>query len=323
MKRPIYESIFGNEINLYLDLKSTSGFKESCYWYALRAFDRFCVSEALTEPVFTRDHAEKLCKKQDNEAVTTHYSRVNLIKNFLLYLGQKGYNVFIVRDVTHKETQYQPHIYSKDEIKRYFYAVDAYSSNRNRLAALQCPVLFRILYCCGTRIGETLSIRKKDVDLVDGIIKLNDTKNNRERYVVLGDDLLRLIKLFAGKYFYLLGNDDYVFRSANGGRCTGDYVYELHRSFLRKANIPFIGNYEGPRIHDWRHTHAVNAFKQMIDAGMDMYVALPVLSTHLGHKTIFATERYVRLTMAMFPYIEERFKKKLDDVFGGSYFETD
>jgi hypothetical protein len=54
----------------------------------------------------------------------------------------------------------------------------------------------------------------------------------------------------------------------------------------------------------------------MIDAGMDMYVSLPILSTYLGHKTIFATERYLRLTMGIYPYIEEKFKSKMESVFG-------
>jgi hypothetical protein len=54
----------------------------------------------------------------------------------------------------------------------------------------------------------------------------------------------------------------------------------------------------------------------MIDNGMDMYVALPILSAYLGHKTIMATERYLRLTVSMFPYLEEKFSKTLDEVFG-------
>jgi hypothetical protein len=49
---------------------------------------------------------------------------------------------------------------------------------------------------------------------------------------------------------------------------------------------------------------------------MDMYVALPVLSTYLGHKTIYATERYVRLTMELYPYIGEKFSGKFSEVFG-------
>ena len=54
----------------------------------------------------------------------------------------------------------------------------------------------------------------------------------------------------------------------------------------------------------------------MIDKGMDMYVALPILSTYLGHKTIMATERYLRLTVSMYPYIEKKFSKTLDEIFG-------
>jgi integrase len=87
--------------------------------------------------------------------------------------------------------------------------------------------------------------------------------------------------------------------------------------FLQKAGIPYIGNGADPRIHDWRHHMAVQSFKQMIDSGLDMYVALPILSTYLGHKTIFATERYIRLTMQIYPYIEEKFSKSVDLIFGG------
>jgi integrase len=176
-------------------------------------------------------------------------------------------------------------------------------------------VLFRILYCCGTRINETLNIRKKDVDLDEGIIKLVVTKNGCERYIVLGDDLLSLMSKFASKCFYLLGDDDYIFTSSNGARLTGDIIHDHHCLFLKKAGIPFLGGGEGPRIQDWRHSFAVYSFKQMLDAGTDMYVALPILSTYLGHKTIFATEHYVRLTMSIFPYIEEKFKEKLEKVF--------
>jgi integrase len=241
---------------------------------------------------------------------------VNVIKHFLFYLQRQGYNVYVTRDISFKKTQFKPHIYTEDETRRYFGAVDAFVSKSNKKCALQYPILFRLLYCCGTRIDETLKIRKKDVNLDEGVIKLVVTKNNHERFVVLGDDLLSLAKKFADKCFYLLGDEDYIFTSANGGRCHYDTIYEHHRLLLKSANIPYIGNGEGPRIHDWRHTFAVYSFKQMVDAGMDMYVALPVLSTYLGHKTIFATEGYVRLTLSMFPYIEEKFKAKLDEVFG-------
>ena len=39
---------------------------------------------------------------------------------------------------------------------------------------------------------------------------------------------------------------------------------------------------------------------------MDMYCALPLLSTYLGHASVSATGQYVRLTQDMFPEIIEK-----------------
>lgn len=178
--------------------------------------------------------------------------------------------------------------------------------------------MFRILYCCGTRINETLGIRKQDVDLDKGILLLNEAKNNRQRYVVVGNDLRELLKDYADKCFYLLNDTDYIFTNANGGRLDEKTVYEKHRRFLFQAGIPYQGDGTGPRIHDWRHHMAVYSFKRMADSGLDMYVALPILSAYLGHKTIFATEKYVRLTLQLFPYIEEKFHPLVDRIFGGT-----
>jgi integrase len=322
MKREIFTSVFADEIIAYLDYKTSSGFKPVSYRYVLKNFDRFCTSYGIVTPVFTREHADEWIKKREDEAHTTHYSRINVTKNFLLYLNKKGFDVVVTRDVKHRKTTFQPHIYSRDEVVRYFEAVDTFDSAKSKKDAIQYPILFRIMYCCGTRINETLGIRKQDVDLDDGIIRLFETKNDCERYIVLGDDLLSLVRQFASKCFYLLNDDDYVFTSQNGKRLQGDCVYDRHRQFLTKAGIPYIGGGKGPRVHDWRHTFSVYSFKQMIDSGLDMYVALPILYAYLGHKSIAATEQYARLTMSMFPYIEAKFKDKLEKVFAGANYEN-
>lgn len=316
MNRPEFKSVFSEEIYQYLDYIVASGYKEKSYCNHLRQFDRFCIEHGILQPVFTGQHAAEWIQRKENEASTTHYSRINGIKQFLIYLNRKGYHVFVTRDISFKQTDFQPHIYTENEITRYFHAVDTYESSRNRKDAIQFPILFRLLYCCGTRINETLGIRKQDVDLGDGIIRLFETKNNCERYIVLSDELTDLMRQYAEKCFYLLNDEEYIFTTSNGGRLSGDVIYDCHRLFLQKAGIPYLGGGRGPRLHDWRHTFSVGSFKQMVDAGLDMYVALPILSTYLGHKTIYATERYVRLTMSLYPYIEERFKDKMDEVFG-------
>lgn len=317
MARYEFSSVFADEINAYIADRVAAGYDENSYRVYMIAFDRFCNAHGITEPVFTIRDASAWIERRDTEAHTTHYSRVNASKHFLAYLSIKGYDVYVVRDVKYKGTDFQPHIYTDDEAARYFRAVDSYSSTVNRKDALQYPVIFRILYCCGTRINETLGIKKEDVDLDKGIIRLNEAKNDKKRYVVCGEDLRLLLNVYANRCFYLLTNDDYIFTNANGGRIDEKSVYENHRAFLRHAGIPYVGGGEGPRIHDWRHHMAVYSFKQLTDSGLDMYVALPILSTYLGHKTIFATEKYVRLTLQLFPYIEEKFRGMAERIFGG------
>lgn len=319
MKRAEFHSGFADELNNYLDDKVREGYKETSFYPQLKVFDNFCCDRGITDITFTRQDADAWSEKRPGEAAKTHYSRVNLIKLFLNYIALKGYDVCLLRDVTFKATGFQPHIYTEDEIQRYFLAVDTYESRKRRMNEVQFPVLFRMFYGCGTRVSETLGIKKSDVNLDDGIIRLNEAKNNNVRYIVLGEDMSQLLRLYAGKTFYLLEDDDYIFAAANGGRRDKDWIYRIHRMFLQEAGIPFSGNGEGPRVHDWRHTFAVHSFKRMIDQGMDMYVALPVLSTYLGHKTIYATERYVRLTMSLYPYIEECCKTTFENIFGKEF----
>jgi hypothetical protein len=122
MSRPKFNSIFANEINSYLDYKISAGYLEKSFCNHLRNFDRFCISHEVTKLLFTVELAEKWIKRNDNEATTTHYSRINGVKQFLIYLNRKGYDVFVTRDICFKPTDFQPYIYSDDEVIRYFFA---------------------------------------------------------------------------------------------------------------------------------------------------------------------------------------------------------
>ena len=321
MRKREFTSIFATEMGQYLDDRISLGFKETSYLSVLRVFDRFCSSQALSAPVFTREMAERWVKLRNEEAPKTRAGRVNIVKNFLLYLLRKGYDVHVPRDIVRKTSQSKPHIYSEDEIERYFAAVDSIDS-QNRKIRVQLPLLFRILYCCGTRINETLGLRKKDIDLDAGILKLVETKNSRERYVVLGDDLAMMMRQFAIKTFYLLDNDDYIFTSKFNRRYDHKSIYKYHQLILRQAGIPFVGGGKGPRLQDWRFTFAAHAFKRMAESGMDMYVALPILSAYLGHQSIYSTEHYIRLTMSTFPHIELKFSTVVERILGEQNHEN-
>ena len=84
----------------------------------------------------------------------------------------------------------------------------------------------------------------------------------------------------------------------------GGIASNVHRDkthYLRKSEISILGNRKGPRLHDFRHTMATNSLVQMAHRGLDLYTAMPILSACLGHKSLSATEQYVRLTAEMYP----------------------
>lgn len=317
MKKLELRSVYADLIKDFLSYREKCGVKnihgEFQYY---RNLDQFILTEGIKNISFSQEQASRWRMPFKNESEAGRYKRINYTKKFFEYLFIRGYEVFQFRDIKSPKSSFIPHIYTEDEVERYFKAVDSYQCSINRKNCIQLPVLFRILYCCGTRITETLMIRKKDVDLEQGLIRLSETKNAKERYVIMSESLLHLMKLYADKTFYLIPDNGYIFRNHRGAFMSNDWINELHVKILRQANIPYMAGGRGPRIHDWRHSFSINSFKQMIDNGMDMYVALPILSTYLGHKTIMATERYLRLTVSMYPCIEKKFSKTLNEIFG-------
>lgn len=313
MNRPGFTSVFAEDFDSYIDYRENCGVKAEADYTDLRKLDRFLASKDLDAKRFPPELADEWMLPLPNESPLGHYKRINNSKRFLSYLFVKGYEVFVIRDIRSPRTDFIPHIYSKEETERYFRCVDTYASSINKYHAVQLPILFRLLCCCGTRIGETLFIRKKDVDLEEGIIKLCETKNTKERYVVMSESLRILFLEFSDKVFYLLNDDDYIFRNCHGQRLRQESVEDIHTKILRHAGIP--KNDDGPRIHDWRHTFAVRSFKQLSDMGYDMYVSLPVLSSYLGHGTIMATEKYLRLTLDLYPELMEKYQNHIDKVF--------
>jgi site-specific recombinase XerD len=101
----------------------------------------------------------------------------------------------------------------------------------------------------------------------------------------------------------LMGKESFFFVSAIGNPLTAKTAYRWFKKVLRQCGIPHIGKNQGPRVHDIRHTTAIHSLEKMVKGGVDIYCALPILSTFLGHKTISGTEKYVRMVQEIYPDI--------------------
>jgi integrase len=158
------------------------------------------------------------------------------------------------------------------------------------------------------RIGEALSLKNEDVDLLHKSILLKRTKNQVERLIPVCHSLFEVLVQYKAcrdrmPIKGISRPTAFFFVSSVGKPLSIGSVHRWFREILVRCNIPRRSDGQGPRIHDIRHTTAVHSLIKMVKDGMDMYCAMPILSVFLGHKSLKGTETYVRLTSEMYPDI--------------------
>jgi site-specific recombinase XerD len=180
------------------------------------------------------------------------------------------------------------------------------------------PVIIRTLYATGIRIGEAVRLKHRDVDLDAGYFTLHACKNGRDRVVPFSLSLREVCRDYVVyKQSMMMGTkaEDYFFMSPDGSPCLAPTVYNLFRIVLSRAGIAHGGKGKGPRLHDLRHTYCLNALVKMSEAGHDLYYSMPILMTCMGHQSIEATNRYVRLTAEMYPDLLHKVNEAYKYVF--------
>ena len=241
---------------------------------------------------------------------------------FCNYLNDIGIETFIPPNGLHSHPpQYDAHIYSDDELKAFFKAVDQSNSVLSECPyrAMIMPVFFRILYTSGMRVSELRLCKVKDVNLEDGYIRVTNAKNQKERLVPIHESLIERCREIKDKIHQNSDDEEYFFLIRPGTPMTLQNVYRNFRRYLEKADISHTG--KGPRVHDLRHTYCINILRKFTDEGKDLLVYLPYMKTILGHESFAETSYYLKLTANRFPYIKEQLEKSFPDII--SEGETD
>ena len=269
--------------------------------------------------MFDKKLITKWYKFKPEQGEFTKFIRISFSIRFLNYVRSLGYEVEIPRKPRTISSKQQCYIFNSEEIRQYFKNIDSYYSIKDPMVALYLPVIFRILYSCGTRIGEVLSIKVKDVDLETGIILLKETKNEKYRQIVVSDELRCLLKQYADKCLYLKKQNDYFFSHIDRRRVSEQSIYRFHRKALSDSNINYVGGGSGPRLHDWRHTFCVNSLLNFEKRGCDLNNVLPILMQYVGHSRVLSTERYLKLVAEHFDEVINKTNDTTLYILGDDY----
>ena len=118
-------------------------------------------------------------------------------------------------------------------------------------------------------------------------LKIEDTKNRCDRLIIISNKLIKELQDYNKEYN---NGFEYFFENRINTKYTAGDFYSIFRKIIFKAKIMHFDN--GPRVHDIRHTFAVNSYRNAIKKGLDINNYVVTLGVYMGHKTISSTYKY-------------------------------
>lgn len=209
------------------------------------------------------------------------------------------------------ESSFRPHIYTAAEIKLLLNACHQPETPTRRFVAphtLQTLIL--LLYGAGLRIVEAARLRLDDFDGRQGVLLIRETKFYKSRLVPLSVDLCLILRRYIDRQWKARRDVPTLFGTRYGQPVSRQLAENSFKRLRSKAGVTRseTSRYQ-PRLHDLRHTFAVNRLVSWYRQGKDVQRLLPFLSTYLGHRDIGATQRYLTMTAELLAEANLRFEQ--------------
>lgn len=317
-----FESILKNELSEFLSIRevslSKSAFDHDGHY--LKKFDDYLVRCGCSIKELTADTimgwVSSLTGKSSSIA-----NEVIVIRIFLSRLNSIGMQAYIP-PVPKVADDYVPYIFSEIELDRIFILADNITmtkSQPNSYIQLEYPMVLRLMYGCGLRIGETLALRMKDVDLDSGVLTLRHTKGDKQRLVPMHISLVLILRSYCMAMGLIRKTDSFLFPSTSSDTPMSTKT-ALHRfeNILKLSDISLPGrrkHQRGPCLHCLRHVFSFKSFAKGEKDGRGINDSVPYLSIYLGHDSLKETEKYLKFSSEMYPEAMELFEDYTAQIF--------
>ena len=322
MSKPAYSSVFKAEFQDLVEIKKALGFAYDAEAAAFLRIDKFFCDNNLAEKIISKELCNSWCQKRSHETENNRSHRISTMRVFCKHLNDIGIPVYIPpKGLAGKISKYDAHIYTEEELSRFFSAVDKSQSVPSECPyrGAVMPVFFRILYTSGMRVSELRLVRIADMNLDKGHITVRSAKNHKDRIVPIHPDLVGRCTNLKESIHIDSPEDEYFFMIRPGQSMPLVNVYRNFRRYLDNAGIPHTGR--GPRVHDFRHTYCVNLLRKWVEEGKDLMAYMPYMKTVLGHEGFEETAYYLKLTSDVYPSISENLKSAFPALIEEALFE--
>jgi len=176
------------------------------------------------------------------------------------------------------------------------------------LRAATFGTLLGLLAASGMRIGEVMRLDRADVDCDEGALVVRSSKFGRSREVVCHDSTIEALRAYSARRDQLCPSPASAsfFVSAQGRRLAHHSIYATFHQLAGQAGLRQRPGGRPPRVHDLRHSFAVNTLIRWYREGADVQARLPLLSAYLGHVRPSSTFWYLTASPELLAPAAER-----------------
>jgi len=323
LKRPCqWKSDIAEMLQAFLQEKKMTGFKYESQERALRHFDSYYYHSGYSGIRLTKPMLDSFIYVETTKQ-STHYQKEKVMNHFACFLQKQGYSVYIpvIKSAPAKRCSHIPYIFTRQELQRFFNAIDSYPTAKHNNRNIIDPVFFRLLYGTGLRVSEALNLRVNDVNLEEGILTIRHAKNNKDRLIPVAQSLSKRMTDLAVTIHRFSDETAYFFPNTIQNRIDHSTIYCRFRDYLLMADISHTS--AGPRIQDIRHLFAISCLKKWVLSGEELTNIMPYLAAYMGHSDFRGTQYYLRLTADLFPDIINRTEAEFGYIIpeGGRLYE--
>lgn len=261
---------------------------------ALRRFISWCDERDLNQPQdITRPILERYkrylfyYRKPDGQALSTGSQQVMLtpIKTFFKWLCTENmilYNPASELAIPKKPKRLPKTILHAQEIEAVLNNIDIQS-----ISGLRDRAIIETLYSTGMRRMELVNLTVYDIDTRRGAVWIRQGKNQKDRFIPIGEQALHWIDLYQNESrpeLVIEPDTGILFLTDYGEAFKRDQLSTLVKRYLKKANITATGS-----CHLFRHACATH----MLENGAD----IRFIQQMLGHEELTTTEIYTQVSI--------------------------
>lgn len=293
---------------------------------ALRDLDRFLQARGVDSPQEATPALIEGWIGSLTCCARTRVHRARFARRFFAYLRSLSVvtDVPVPRQLTNPQRMpascFRPFLFSQEQLRAILARARQLPDHHMCFCRAQtCTAMLTLLCTLGLGHREVRRLRIRHLDLVRQTLLIEQTKFHKSRHVPFGPKVGECLRQYLDVRRALLQpvhEDDLLFVTKWRKPVCSQMLLKVFREILDSLGITGVEG-QPPRVHDIRHSWAVNRLLRWYRDGVDVQSRLPALSTFLGHVNPQSTQVYLTVTADLLREANTRFHRH----FGSSFDE--